>query len=85
MSYLNGSYLSSDDLGADGATMALMPAPGEAGSQGEDLIALPGGIMIPRKTLWIILGALAVAGAIIYLRKRERRLARLEHAVDEDE
>ncbi len=84
-SYLESTYLGGDDLAdfdAGNATSSLSAAPGEAGEQ--DLVTLPGGIVIPRKTLWLILGVLAVAALVVYMRKRDRRLRRLERAADEE-
>lgn len=86
-SYLSTTYLSGDDVGdydAGYATSALSAAPGDPGD-GSDIVILPGGIAIPRKTLWLILGALAVAALILAFRKREKRLKRLERAAEAGE
>ncbi len=70
------------DVDAGGATSALYPAPGDLAGEPSADITLPGGIVIPRKTLLLILAALAVAALIMYVRKRERRLARQEAATE---
>ena len=73
-SYLDGDYLSglSDDMGSDvdagNATVALSPATGEHGTP-STLIRLPGGIIMEKKTLWIILGV--IVAAVIYFKMRK--------------
>lgn len=91
-SYLEDTYLGglndefAAELGADGATSALSPAPGEeyAGSS-SDLVRLPGGIVMPRKTLWLLVGAIAVTAVILWMRKRDRRERRLERRLNDIE
>ncbi len=86
MSFLAGGYL--DEMGADvdagNATSALFPAPGDTRAP-TDMISLPGGITLPRKTLWLIIGALAVAALVVYFRQRDDRLKHLEEEIEEDE
>ncbi len=86
MSFLHGGYL--DEMGPDvdarSATSALYPAPGDLASDPPSDIALPGGITIPRKTLLLILAALAVAALIIYVRRQERQRARQDAAAEDE-
>ncbi len=71
MSYLDGSYLAAGEgYDAGDATVALYPALGEE-PQGEEMILLPGGIALPKKTLLLILGAIAIAAVVIYMRNRK--------------
>lgn len=75
MSYLNGSYLAdAEDYDAGNATVTLTPAGGEnlGAEGGDDLVMLPGGIMIPRRTLWAILAIAVAAGVMLYLRKKKQ-------------
>lgn len=75
VSYLDNDYLSglSEDMGSDvdagNATVALSPAAGEQGEP-STLVRLPGGIVMEKKTLWIILGV--IVAAVIYLRMRKK-------------
>ena len=71
MSYLDGSYLTDgESYDAGDATMALYPALGEE-PQGDVMVMLPGGIALPRKTLLLILGAIAIAAVVIYMKHRK--------------
>ena len=88
-SYLEGSYLADgEDFDADGATTPLTQAPGEyLGDDAvanapvtSDVIVLPGGIVIPKKTLATIALAIIVAVAVVYVMRRRDRA----HVVDED-
>lgn len=85
-SYLDDTYLGGlndefgTELGADGATSPLTAAPGEHGDDvvvTGDLVRLPGGITMPKKTFWALLGVLALGALLIYLRRRDRRLTEL--------
>jgi hypothetical protein len=73
-SYLSGTFLGDlsdefgDDLSADGATMALTPATGE---RQVEYITLPGGIMMEKKSFYIVVGILAAIA--IYLATRKKK------------
>ncbi len=90
-SYLEDSYLGGlneefAELGAENATSPLSPAPGEEGyAPGNEMVTLPGGIVLPKKTLWLILGTVAVVLLIMHLRKRDRRARALESRAAETE
>jgi hypothetical protein len=80
------SYLSGDEFEVDAsqATSPLAPAFGDA-PPASDLVTLPGGIVVPRKTLLTLLAVAAAVALFLYLRKRERRLRRLERASASEE
>jgi hypothetical protein len=68
-SYLDSTFLGDlgdemgDDLGAENATMALTPAPGELAPL--EYVRLPGGIMMEKQSFYI---ALLIAGFVaLYL------------------
>jgi hypothetical protein len=70
-SYLSGSYLDDDaEFDAGNATGALQPALGEAPVEGEQ-ITLPGGIMLPKKTFYVVIGILILL-VILAIIKRSR-------------
>ena len=80
MSYLDATFLEgSDDLGAEGPTVPMAPAPGEpaarlpaAPAPAADVIRLPGGIAMPRSTFYLLLGVVVAAAIYLYMkRKRE--------------
>lgn len=79
MTYLNGSYLEDlagdmgDDVGAENATVALSPATGEQTPAQLDLIQLPGGIIMQRKTFWIIVAVIAAVGIYSYMKRSKTR------------
>lgn len=80
MSYLDGSFLADgESYDAGDATIALAPALGEEPTSNGDKIAmiLPGGIIVTNRMLWVILGAVAVAALVIYV-KRQREPKRIE-------
>ncbi len=89
-SYLEDSYLGGlneefAELGAESATSPLSPAPGEEGyTPGNELVTLPGGITMPKRTLWLV-GIVALVAIILILRKRDRRARALESRLAERE
>lgn len=76
-SYLNGTFLGDiaddmgDDIGAENATMPLVPATGEGSSRERDMILLPGGIIMERKTFYFLLAVFA--GVVIYMATRKKK------------
>ena len=69
-SYLSGSYLGGSELGQlmeaapqDHQAYAVAPA--------EDLVQLPGGIILPKRTL-LIIGAVIAAAAFYVWQKRRK-------------
>lgn len=83
MSYLLGSYLEDgEEFDAGGATVALSEAPDgladdrlPAAAPGSDVITLPGGIVIPKRTLVTVVIAVVIAAAVVYYMRRRDRLA----------
>jgi hypothetical protein len=81
MSYLDGSFLADgESYDAGDATIALSPALGENPNSGDEIaMILPGGIIVTKKMLWVILGAVAVAVLVVYMkRKRDREPKAIE-------
>lgn len=75
-SYLLSNYLAGEgeDYGdAGNATISLTPAAGESlgDDAGIEMITLPGGIMLPKKTAMIIIGIVVAAAIILYVKKRK--------------
>ncbi len=74
-SYLNGTFLGDladdmgDDISADGATMPLAPAQGEPAPP--EMITLPGGIIMEKKTFYILLGLAALVALYFASRKKK--------------
>jgi len=64
-SYMDQPYL--------GESMLLaqmdMPQASPPAGMGDDLVALPGGIVLPRRTLWLLAAAIAVA-ALVWWKSR---------------
>lgn len=77
-SYLSGTFLGDlsdefgDDMGADGATMALAPAAGERQVAQVEYVTLPGGIMMEKKSFYIIVGILAAVAIYLATRKKKK-------------
>ncbi len=75
-SYLNGTFLGDladdmgdDDLGAENATMPLAPAAGERAPA--EMIALPGGIIMEKKTFYLLLGVAALVALYLAIKKKK--------------
>lgn len=76
MSYLATTYLDGYDDTTDlaGPTVAASPAPGEAGPPAvrqPDTITLPGGIVMPKMTFYVICAALAALALYLYLKRKK--------------
>lgn len=77
-SYLAGTFLGDlsdefgDDLSADGATMALAPAAGERQVAQVEYVSLPGGIMMEKKSFYLIIGILAAVAIYLAVRKKKK-------------
>ena len=68
MSYLSGTYLDEEvDYDADRATVGLSPALGDDPTS--EMITLPGCVILPRKTFWIVVAALVVIALILIIKK----------------
>jgi hypothetical protein len=78
MGYLDGgSYLGEGEFldgDARGATSELFPALGDDATSTE-MITLPGGIVMPKKTFWAIVVLLAVITLIVIVKKRRAAAA----------
>ncbi len=74
-SFLEGSYLGSSQVGD---MISSQPVPPEHLPQtvqlADDLITLPGGIMLPKKTLIVLAVAVAIA-AFLWWKKRQEQEA----------
>ena len=71
MSYLSGASYLEDDLpegDAGNATSQLYPALGD--DPPAEMITLPGGISMPKKTFYAVLALLAVIVIIVIIRRR---------------
>lgn len=78
MSFLDGSYLADGEgYDAGDATVALYPALGEE-PQGDEMVILPGGIALPKRTLMMILGAVVIAAIVIYLKNKKSAPKKIE-------
>ncbi len=72
MSYLNDSFLSDGDAGT--ATVPAAPAAGEqlpAPAPAQNLVRLPGGIVMPTQTLYLLVIALAIAFYLYHKSKKK--------------
>ncbi len=84
MSYLDNSFLADlagdmgDDMDASNATVALSPAHGEHLPATQDLIQLPGGIIMQRKTFWMLVGLVAAVGIYLYMKRSKKSEAAAE-------
>ncbi len=91
MSYLDENYLSAlseelPDGDAGHATMDLTPAAGENLGEEVEMITLPGGIIMAKKTFWLLVGVVAAAAIYMYLKRSKRtRRRRREYADDDHE
>lgn len=83
MSFLENNYLADlmsdmgDELDADNATVALSPANGEQNPVSE-FIQLPGGIVMKKKTFWILVGILASVAIYMYLQRNKKKTEAIE-------
>ncbi len=83
-SYLDNTFLADlseefgDDLSADNATMALVPAAGERQIAPPEYIQLPGGIVMEKKTFFLLVAV--VAGVAIYLYSKKSKKSTTEDA-----
>lgn len=75
-SYLDGGYLADlmsdlgDDVGAENATSALTPAPGEP-EGGIPAIRLPGGIIMRRDTFYLLLTVAVLIGIYLLVKRKK--------------
>lgn len=77
-SYLNDTYLGAPadlgpvEVGSASNLPSLAGDPSQPPTPADDMVRLPGGIVIPKKTFAIIVGALIVVGIIWYLKTRKK-------------
>lgn len=68
-----------DELDADNATVALSPAHGEPNPNAvSEFIQLPGGIVMKKKTFWILVGIAASIAIYLYLQKNKKKTEAIE-------
>ena len=78
-SYLDNTFLGDladdmgDDIGAEMATMPLSPANGERQLAEPEYITLPGGIIIEKKTFYMIVAAIAGVAIYLYTQKKKKK------------
>ena len=74
-SHLDSTYLADlngyeDTTDLSGPTVQTEPP--QLPAVVSDSVTLPGGIVIPRKTLWLLIGLVAVIGIYLYLRRKRQ-------------
>jgi hypothetical protein len=77
-SYLNDTYLGAPadlgpvEVGSAGNLPSLAGDPNLPAAPSDDNVRLPGGIVIPKKTFAILVGALIVVAVIWYMKTRKK-------------
>ncbi len=78
MSYLANNYLADlmgdmgDGFDAGNATVAMSPAAGERQLAPSEMIELPGGIIMQKKTFWLLVGVIAAIALYLYTSRNKR-------------
>jgi hypothetical protein len=69
-SFLDQCYLGESAMSAPQPMLPAAPFPGAGELASDDLVSLPGGIVLPKRTLLLVAAAIAVAALIWWKNKR---------------